>query len=172
MSDPDQTGDYWYLAQLKPGGFARASDNLARQSFTSFMPFRHVTRRRSGRLVTGREALFPGYLFVRIPPDRDDWRAVNSTYGVSRLVSLSGERPTPVPQGIMAELLARTDADGYLAEAGELRPGDEVRVVDGPFAASVARIVEVSARDRVFALIEMMGRTVRAELDPRDVEQL
>jgi len=80
--------DAWYLAQLKPGGLDRAVVNLARQGFDSLMPVREETRRRAGRWRTIAKPLFPGYLFVKVPAGRQDWRAINATYGVSRLVAL------------------------------------------------------------------------------------
>ena len=62
--------DHWYLVQLKPGGFERARVNLARQGFASFMPMQEVTRKKLNRFTHETRPLFPGYLFVRVSPDK------------------------------------------------------------------------------------------------------
>ena len=151
------------LAQLKPGGFPLATRNLERQGFDTFMPFQGVTRRRAGRLEHATRPIFPGYLFVRILPDVAGWRAINSTYGVAKLVALEGDRPTPVPGGIIAGLRARIAEDGAFMPARDLAVGDVVRLVAGPFANAIARIDAVPERDRIFVLMEMMGTLVEAE---------
>src|SRR3954471_8443199 len=79
-------GAAWYLAQVRPNSFQIAERNLARQSFPVFCPTQEETRRRAGRFVLVTQPLFPGYLFVSFNPASAAWRAINSTYGVSRLV--------------------------------------------------------------------------------------
>lgn len=99
----------WYLAQLKPHGLARARANLERQGFAPFSPYRHRVKRIGSRLKEVRDPLFPVYLFVRFDPRTTQWRKINSTYGVSRLEALRPNTPTPVPEGFVDALLARTD---------------------------------------------------------------
>src|SRR6056297_554544 len=130
----------WYLAQLKPGGFERAVTNLARQGYESFMPMREETRRRAERWDTKLRPLFPGYLFVKVPDDRQQWRSINATYGVSRLVALDAGRPTQVAPELIAALQARVLEDGKLKPTAEFDVGDKVRVVSGPLADKLAEI--------------------------------
>lgn len=162
----------WFLAQLKPGGLARARENLARQGFRTFMPERSETRRRSDRLVGVRRPLFPGYLFVQVEPEMRPWRSINATLGVSRLVAFGGERPHEVPAHLIAGLMARTDAGGHWRAAEDLEVGTAVRIISGPFADILARIDAIPETGRIYALLEIMGRTVRAELAPEDLERL
>ena len=163
---------HWYLAQLKPGGFERAITNLHRQVFLTFMPARDTSIRRNGKLVTVRKPLFPGYLFIQVLPDRQNWRAINNTYGVARLVSLSGGRPTPVPAEIIATLHARTDESGILGPPEDLQAGDRVRIISGPFAERLAEIDAVEPGDRVFILMDLMGRAVRMQASATQLETL
>lgn len=163
----------WYLAQLKPGGLVRATTNLSRQGIASFMPQRLVTRRRAGRLVETERPLFPGYLFVRVAPDAQTWRAINATLGVARLVGFGAAGPAEVPAPLIAGLLARTGPGGRLEAAeAEFRVGERVRIVAGPFADMLARIEAIPERDRIFTLLEMMGREVRTQVAPGHLERL
>jgi len=161
----------WYLAQLRPNQAGRARANLERQGYPCFAPQRPVTRRRRGRLVAGLGPLFPGYLFLRVGPEQE-WRPVNSTYGVVRLVMRRTDTPQPVPGPLMAELFARTDAEGVLAPPEDLAPGETVRIAAGPMAGFTARVATLDDAGRVGLLLEMMGQAVRAELPRAHLERL
>lgn len=168
----DEQSEHWYLAQLKPGGLARARLNLARQEHPTFMPMREVTERRREGLRRAARPLFPGYLFVRITPDRPRWRAINSTYGVSRLVALQGNCPSQVPAPLMAALFGRCDGETWSPDAETFAPGTKVRLVAGPFARSLATIAAVPEAERVYVLMEMMGQQVRTAVPLRDLERV
>jgi transcriptional antiterminator RfaH len=87
MTDQDH-GTRWFLAQCKPNSHHVAERNLARQGFAVFLPLQEETKRARGRFVTRMRPLFPGYLFVALDIRQGLWRAVNSTLGITRLVSL------------------------------------------------------------------------------------
>nr|WP_309502622.1 transcriptional activator RfaH [uncultured Roseovarius sp.] len=161
----------WYLAQLKPGGLDRAITNLARQGYESFMPLREETRRHAGRWTTSVKPLFPGYLFVKVSDNRRNWRSINATYGVSRLVALEAGHPTPVAPDIVAALRQRTSDDGKLQSPAELEVGDQVRVVSGPLADKLAKIEAIPEQGRIYVLFELMGSYTKAVLPAADVER-
>ena len=163
--------DPWYLAQLKPGGFKTAVTNLARQGYESFMPLREETRRRAERWDTRLRPLFPGYLFVKVPDDRRQWRAINSTYGVSRLVALDAGRPTQVCPDLIAAMQAQVLEDGKLQPPAEFAVGDEVRVVSGPLVDKLAEIEAIPEQGRIYVLLELMGRYTKVVLAANDVER-
>lgn len=155
----------WYLAQLKPGGLKRARSNLQRQEYQCFMPSLEVTRRHRGILRATMQPLFPGYLFVGIDAGRQPWRQINSTYGVSRLVTLDGRQPTAVPEVVIEGLQANCRDELWALDPEYLRAGATVRVLKGPLAETIATIAQVPEADRVIILFEMMGRTIRATVD-------
>lgn len=162
----------WYLAQLKPGGFERAVTNLARQGYESFMPLREETRRRSDRWDTKLTPLFPGYLFVKVPRDRQQWRSINSTFGILRLVAFEAGRPTQVAPDLVASLQSRSAKNGKLSPSAEFEIGDQVRVISGPFADALAEIEAVPEQNRIYVLFELMGRYTKAMLATVDVERV
>ena len=155
----------WYLAQLKPNGAARATRNLTRQGFETFYPLEDVTRRVSGKFIQKPRPLFPGYLFVALDIQSGPWRSVNSTQGVSRLVSF-GREPSPVPGGLIDSLRRRCDENGLLKQLDEFQPGETVSVTWGPFADFVGQVEKIAPDKRVFVLMEMMGAKTRVILDP------
>lgn len=159
----------WYLVRLKPGGLARAEHNLARQMIGTFCPMRWRTSRRDRRLVTEMRPMFPGYLFVNVPPGSAGWRSINATYGVAQAVCMEPGRPARLPPEIMRVLLA----GGATLDGRHLTvlPGDRVRVAAGPFADALARVEALPERDRILVLLDIMGRKVRTSLGPADLER-
>lgn len=161
-------GSDWFVAQYKPNAARIAQRSLERQRFVTFHPEEQGTRRRNGRFATARVPLFPGYLFVAFDAARGGWRAINSTPGITRLVSF-GQAPAPVPAALVEGLRQRCAADGLLAEAPLPGPGDEVRLTAGPFADFIARVERVTPERRIWVLLDLMGRATRAEVLPEQM---
>jgi transcriptional antiterminator RfaH len=154
----------WYLAQLKPNCWHIADRNLKRQGFKTFLPIEDVTRRVRDRFVTSQRPLFQGYLFVAFNSSTDYWRSINSTYGVSRIVSF-GSIPCPVPNEIVTGLQVRCDEGGVLLPPRILKPGEEVRVTSGPLANFVGTVETLAPEQRVWILIDIMGGSTRVAVD-------
>lgn len=154
----------WFLAQLKPNCAQVADRNLKRQGFRTFLPMEAGTRQRQGRFVTRLQPLFPGYIFVAFDVAKGFWRSVNSTHGVSRLVSL-GKEPTAVPGELMVQLMQRCDPSGKLRSPVELKPGDQVRPNRGPFTDIIGEIEKTAPDHRVWVLMNIMGGAKRVAMD-------
>lgn len=157
-------GSSWFLAQLKPNCASIADRNLKRQGFKTFLPVEEETRQRNGKFVTAVRPLFPGYIFVAFDAARGFWRSVNSTYGVTRLVSF-GKEPTSVPLELVSQLMQRCDAEGKLLPPKLLQPGDKVTITTGPFANFVAEVEKIAPDRRVWVLMELMGAQTRVSVE-------
>ena len=153
-------GASWFLAQLRPNCLSIAERNLKRQGFGTFLPTQEGTIRRRERFVPALLPLFPGYIFVSFDTGAGQWRAINSTYGVTKLVSF-GAGPAPVPLDLISQLMLRCDASGKLLPPRLLNPGDQVRITSGPFAEFVAEVEAIAPDRRVFVLMELMGGQTR-----------
>lgn len=153
-------GISWFLAQLKPNCANIADKNLKRQGFQTFLPIEEETRQRNGKFVTAMRPLFPGYIFVSFDVARGLWHTVNSTYGITRLVSF-GKEPTAVPLGLVSQLMLRCDVNGKLLPPKLLKPGDQVTLTKGPFVNFVAEVEKIAPDLRVWLLMEIMGTKTR-----------
>ena len=153
-------GTSWFLAQLKPNCANIADKNLKRQGFKTFLPLKEETLQRNGKFVITMQQLFPGYIFVAFNAARGLWRTVNSTYGVTRLVSF-GKEPAAVPRVLVSQLLLRCDDKGTLLPPKLLKPGDQVTLTTGPFTNFVAEVERIAPDRRVYVLMEIMGGQTR-----------
>jgi transcription antitermination factor NusG len=102
----------WYAVHTLPFAEARAERQLHRQGFRTFQPKRHKTVRHARRLSTVEAPFFPRYLFIVLDLAHHQWRSVNGTFGVSRLV-MRGDQPDPLPRGVVEALIARPTRAAY-----------------------------------------------------------
>lgn len=159
-------GTRWYVVQTQVNGEAKAAQNLIRQGFEIYLP-RYLKRRCHARKVDfTAKPLFPRYMFVAIDVATQRWRAIQSTFGVSHLVS-NGDDPATVPAGVVHALKAREDTKGFIRMDAQpaFAPGDKVRVLAGAFMDSAGLFNGLADHDRVSILLDMLGRKVRVLLD-------
>lgn len=166
MMKPDLLpGRNWYVAFTQPNSEERAATHLRNQGYQIYVP-RYLKRKRFGRLMNHAAPLFPRYVFVGIDVDRERWRSVNGTVGISYLIC-RGDQPTTVPEEILSALAAREDEAGLirLLPARSFRPGQPVRVSEGVFADQLGLYEGMSDGDRARILLELLGRKVRVTVD-------
>ena len=159
----------WYLVQFKPNAHRVAVRNLQRQGFETFLPLQEITRRKVSRLTVGLRPLFPGYMFVGVDVGEAPWNTINSTIGVSRLVSFA-DNYKPLPLSLVSSLMLRCDEEGKLLPPKTLNDGDRVEVLAGPFANFVATVEELDAQQRVWVLLEFMGQSTKMHTVPENVK--
>lgn len=158
----------WVLVQFKPNSDAIAVRNLERQGIGVFLPKIEQTKRHNGRFLKSLKPLFPGYLFADIAGESGEWRAINSTYGVSRIVT-TGNKPTPVPPSLIDAIKGRCDQNNIVVPDVGFAAGDEVRVNHGPFTEWVGQVIEVESEQRAWILLDFLGRQTKVAVNVHDL---
>ncbi len=151
-------GERWFVVHSLPHRESGAKGHLENQGYRTFLPRRLKTRLHARKLETVLAPFFPRYLFVALDLSRDRWRSVNGTFGVSRLI-MEGERPQPVPRGVVEALVAASDARDW-----HLNVGERVQVLAGPFADQFGVLERLDDHGRVRLLLEIMGGCVPVEV--------
>jgi transcriptional antiterminator RfaH len=152
----------WYVVHTQPNGEGRAVANLLRQGFSAYLPRYRRNRSHARRIESVVRPLFPRYLFVKLDTAHDRWRAINSTFGVSHLVTV-GDEPIAVPEGTIDEIRSREDNSGcvVLGLPQGLVPGGRVQITEGLLAEHEGVIDRVAGERRVAILLDLLGRQVR-----------
>lgn len=161
----------WHVLQLKPNGLGTARTHLARQGFRTLMPMREISRHTRYGVRTEQKPLFPGYLFFALPEDQFNWRAVAHTRGVTRVLAGTDGQPARLPPEIAGGLLKVTTEDGMLDADFDYQAGDQVGVVNGPFAGWLAKVVSADDAGRIRLLVDIMGRETPVSIAGRDLEK-
>ena len=156
-------GERWYLVQSLARQERRAEFQLAVQGYRVFLPSFSKTVRHARTMRIVRAPVFAGYQFIILDLGRDQWRSVNGTFGVARLITVQ-DRPSPVPRGLVEAMLDRTDGVGETHLSYSFEPGQPVRVLTGPFAELVGTFHALDAGGRVRVLLEIMGGAVPVQL--------
>ena len=154
----------WYIVQFKPNSHKIAVRNLERQGFETFLPMHEVTRRTAVKFETVMRPLFAGYMFVACNPEEGPWSQINSTYGISRMLSFA-EGPKPMPEDLISGLRARCDNLGKLMPLEYFEKGQSVEMRSGPFTNFIATVEQMASNDRVWVLLDFMGKETRVQVD-------
>jgi transcription termination/antitermination protein NusG len=130
------------------------------------VPTEKVIELVKGQRKASSRKFYPGYILVQMELNDETWHLVRHTPKVTGFIG-SQERPIP---------LSDEEAEGIIQqmEEGIQKPrpkyrfekGDEVRVVDGPFASFNGVIDEVMPdKGKVRVLVSIFGRSTPVELD-------
>ena len=149
----------WYAVQTKPRQEAIAELNLERQGYQTYLPKILLRKRRRDKWTRVVEPLFPRYLFIQVNTKQQSLAPVRSTLGVTALVRF-GHLLRPVPDEIIDFIRQAEDPDTHQHHADEWphQLGDEVQVLEGPFAGLTGIFQAQTGEQRALLLIDLLGR--------------
>ncbi len=160
----------WYILQFKANSQHQARKNLTRQGFDTFLPLHDITSRKASRFISTSKPLFPGYMFVTFDRAESEWHKINNTFGVSRLITFNSILKS-IPTKFVDNLMKRYDLSGKLLPIQKLKKGDRVTVLKGPFADFIATVEKYEADERIWILMDLMGRKTKIQT-PSDTLKL
>jgi len=152
----------WFILQFKSNSHHLAAKNLNRQGFETFLPLHEITSRKLSRFINTSKPLFPGYMFIKFDKAEPEWHKINSTYGVSRLITFNSILKS-IPTILVDHLMKRYDSSGKLQPIKKLKKGDQVTVLKGPFANFIATVEKYEADQRIWILMDLMGRKTKIQ---------
>jgi transcriptional antiterminator RfaH len=159
---------YWAVARLEPRREQLALRCLGLAGYETYFPRLREHRISHGRRIESRPPLFPGYCFLTV--EVAQWYAAQWNIGVIGLI-MDGVRPPRVADQIIDDLRKR-ERNGLieLPQRDKLKPGDQVRILQGPFAGHLGLYAGMQAHERVLVLLALLGGQQRVELAKDDVE--
>lgn len=154
----------WLVAKIKPKCHDLAFRNLERQGFETFMPKIKATTKKENKFINKEVPVFPGYAFIGVNLQNSYWTKINSTYGVSKLLSFNN-KPSEVPFDLIVALKKRFQDNINPIINEKLKTGDIIKFNTGPFVDLVTKIESVEAKKRVNVLLEVMGGIRKLEIN-------
>jgi transcriptional antiterminator RfaH len=154
----------WYVVQSQPNRENRAVEHLKRQGFSVWMPSCERIIRHVRKSTLMQRPLFPRYLFISLNIETAQWRSINGTIGANRIVSF-GQEPAPVATQFITALKHIEENEGFVAANAEaLQLGQDVKILSGPMAGIIAKLLNLEAGDRVNVLLNILGHFVRGQI--------
>ena len=152
----------WYALYTKAHKEQQVHDLLQDRGFSVFLPRLSVIKK--GRIVQTREPLFPCYLFAHVDLHESGLYPVQWTQGLRSVVSFCGE-PAVLDDAVVDYIKARLcDGIGAIGPS-RFKPGDLVRLTDGPFR-DLAAVFDgtLTGSGRVSVLLKVLGQQARVEV--------
>ena len=145
--------------------------NMGDKIFRIEVPQKTVVQMKGGKKQEKEEKVFPGYVLVEMIMDEDSWYVVRHTSGVTKFVG-SVKKPIPVKESEIKRILHRTSSQVEKVEL-DVKPGDKVRIISGPFADFDADIIEVYPdKSKLRANVSIFGRETPVELEYKQINKL
>ncbi|MFH1401589.1 MAG: transcription termination/antitermination protein NusG [Parcubacteria group bacterium] len=117
------------------------------------------------------EKIYPGYVLVEMVVTDDSWYVVRNTPNVTGFVG-AGTTPVPVSKAEIDTLMKRMGVDEPQYKI-EVKVGDLVKIVDGPFRDFDGKIAEVDLeKGKLKVLVNMFGRDTPVELDSLQIKKV
>lgn len=145
--------------------------NMSDKIFRIEVPQKTVTQVKGGKKQEKDEKIFPGYVLVEMIMDEDSWYVVRHTSGVTKFVG-SAKKPIPAKESEIKRIIHRTDSQVQKIEL-DVKAGDQVRIISGPFAEFVGEITEVYPdKAKLRANVSIFGRETPVELEYKQIQKL
>ena len=145
--------------------------NMGDKIFRIEVPQKTVTQMKAGKKQEKEEKIFPGYVLVEMIMDKDSWYVVRHTSGVTKFVG-SAKKPIPAKESEIKKILHRSSSQVEKIEL-DVKVGDKVRIISGPFADFDADIIEVYPdKSKLRANVSIFGRETPVELEYKQINKL
>ena len=172
----------WYVLHAYSGYEKKVADSIIDQADKLgikehiediSVPTQNIVEVKRGVRVNTERKIFPGYILIKMNLNDDTWHIIKTT---PKLSGFLGNKGKPIPiSNAEAKRISQQVIDGV----EKARPaimydiGEQVKVIDGPFASfngEIEQIDEEKARLRV--AVSIFGRSTPVDLDYSQVEKV
>lgn len=170
----------WYIVHVYSGHENKVKVNLEKRIeymnmgekiFRVEVPQKTITQVKAGKKSEKEEKIFPGYVLVEMIMDDDSWYVVRHTAGVTKFVG-SAKKPVPAKDSEIKKIIHRSQTQTQKVQL-DVKAGDKVRIISGPFSEFVGDITEVYPdKAKLRANVSIFGRETPVELEYKQIQKL
>lgn len=164
----------WYVIHTYSGFENKIADFIMEQAAKKglvdkvekvVVPQENIVSVKNGAKVEQKHNFLPGYVLIKMEMNDDTWYLVNNTPKVTGF--LGGKKPTPITEAEAMRILNQVqEGVDKPRSAVSYTVGEQVRVVDGPFASFVGTVEEVDKeKERLKLSVSIFGRATPVDLD-------
>jgi len=182
IKEEDDPNAKWYVVGAASGFEERAvktiQDNARKASLSHFffdfqIPKQEVVEIRRGKKINSEKNFFPGYMLIKMIMNNQTWQLVKNSNKVSGFTG-NDHKPIPLSQSEAIKMLKKADDSiEYIAPKYIYEVGQQVKIIDGPFASFNGMVEEVDEeRGRLKVSVSIFGRSTPVELEYTQVEKI
>ncbi len=171
----------WYVLHSYSGYEKKVADSIVDQAEKMgisehieevSVPTQNIVEVKRGVRVNSERKIFPGYILIKMNLNDDTWHIIKNT---PKLSGFLGNKGKPIP---ISNSEAKRISEQVIDGIEKSRPaimydvGEQVKVIDGPFASfngEIEQIDEEKARLRV--AVSIFGRLTPVDLEYSQVEK-
>ena len=175
----------WYILRVPSGredtsrdGLLKrvALNNLQDQISKVVVPTERVSEIKARKKRVTQRKVYPGYIMVEIetPIPKEAWFLIKETPGIGEFVG-STKKPSPMADHEVDKLLSDSERSKEAEPTVRInfKPGDNVKVVEGPFENFDGVVQEVNpAKGMVTISVTIFGRATPVELEYWQIESI
>lgn len=172
----------WYVLHVHSGFENKVSEAIKEKAAKLglsdrveeiLVPMEEVVEVKRGQRVNAERKFFPGYVLAKLVLDDNVWHLIKDTPKVSGFLGSGGNKPVPISEREAQRILNQV-------QEGIDRPrpsvvydiGEEVKVIDGPFASFNGIVEEVDEeKGKLKVSVSIFGRATPVELEYAQVEK-
>lgn len=172
----------WYVVNTYSGHESKVKEklemrinsmNMQDNIFRVIIPEQKEVEVKDGVTKEKVKKMFPGYVLIEMIMSDEAWYVVRNTPGVTGFIGSSGKGAKPVP-------LSPLEIDTILSNMGmsrldvndELKEGEKVKVIDGPFKNMYGKIQSVDLKNNtITVLIDLFGQETPVDVTLSQVEK-
>lgn len=166
-----EPGLRWYAIQTKVNRERDVEKRLTDLRLEVFLPWMQARRRIGSKFHWVKVPLFPGYVFSRLDMVTSG-KSARYSPGVKDFLTF-GSQVAEVGDDIIAGLRERCPGGVAQVDPVKAKPGDMVRINEGPFSGLDAIFEQkLKGSERVAVLLEILGRQTRVVLASETVAKI
>ena len=172
----------WYVLHAYSGYEKKVADSIVEQANKLgisehieevSVPTQNIVEVKRGVRINSERNIFPGYILIKMSLNVDTWHIIKNTPKLSGFLGTKG-KPIPISNA-EAKRISQQVVDGVEKSMPAVMydVGEEVKVIDGPFASfngEIESIDEEKARLRV--AVSIFGRSTPVDLEYSQVEKV
>lgn len=173
----------WYIIQAFSGYEKQVQraliERIRRSELTEFfgdvlVPTEEVIEMRDGKKRTVEHKLFPGYVMINMEMREDTWHVVKDCPNISGFIGGTKDQPAPITQAEADRILNRVNKGADTPRPKTLfEPGEEVLIIDGPFADFKGQVKKVDyEKSKLHLTVSVFSRPTDVEIEFTKVEKI
>jgi transcription antitermination factor NusG len=157
----------WYVAHTKPRCEKKLTQFCERKSLAATLPCYRSAHKYRGKTVVFQKPLFPGYVFIQMPPEKRG--LVLQSDHVANLLDVHDQE---LFARQLQEVLLALETDLEIRLAPTIGEGDRVKIKSGPLRGVEGWVEKRYGMSVVLLRLDFIGQAAAVKMDAGELEMI